>query len=70
MGDGRRSDGASDHTDHVGYCTEAPGDPLGTAAGLYGPVRTNRVSFAMEPQEVRWVFRVRGSQVDIVRGAG
>ncbi|NJQ07637.1 hypothetical protein [Streptomyces lonarensis] len=59
------ADGASAHTGPVSYCTDALADLLHAVAGLYGPLSTQRVSFDLEPQEVRWVFRVSGTQVDL-----
>lgn len=59
------ADGASAHTGPVSYCTDALADLLRAVAGLYGPMSTQRVSFDLEPQEVRWAFRVRGAQVEL-----
>ncbi|WP_351233243.1 hypothetical protein [Streptomyces sp. NPDC002133] len=61
----RIADGSSERKDFVSYCTDALADLLHGVAGLYGPTTVQRVSFDLEPAEVRWVLRGRGSDVDI-----
>ncbi|WP_326677890.1 hypothetical protein [Streptomyces sp. NBC_01237] len=59
------SDVSSKHKHFVSYCTDALADVVHGVAGLYGPTRTQRISFDLEPGEVRWVLRGHGSNVDI-----
>lgn len=58
-------DRSSERRDTVSYCTDALADLLHGVAGLYGPVPVQRFSFDLEPAEVRWVLRGRGSMVDV-----
>ncbi|MFI0813695.1 hypothetical protein [Streptomyces echinatus] len=58
-------DGSSERKDIVSYCTDALADLLHGVAGLYGSTPVQRFSFDLEPAEVRWVLRNRGSQVDL-----
>ncbi|GHA65945.1 hypothetical protein GCM10010372_77150 [Streptomyces tauricus] len=58
-------DGSSERKDIVSYCTDALADLLHGVAGLYGPIPVQRFSFDLEPAEVRWVLRGRGSDVDL-----
>ncbi|MFE6816120.1 hypothetical protein [Streptomyces sp. NPDC057677] len=60
----RIADGASEHRAHVGYCTDALADLLYAVTGLYGNSSGERVSFDLEPVEMRWQFRRQG--VDVV----
>ncbi|GAA2260078.1 hypothetical protein GCM10010415_22690 [Streptomyces atrovirens] len=61
----RVADGASEQVDVVSYCTDALRDLLKAVAGLYGAAASQRVSFDLEPAEVRWRLRRQGSEVDI-----
>ncbi|OKI32140.1 hypothetical protein A6A29_21575 [Streptomyces sp. TSRI0281] len=61
----RMTDGTSERTDLVSYCTDALADLLYSFAALYGPGTVHRFSFDLEPAEVRWVLRGEGSDVDI-----
>ncbi|MFF3453498.1 hypothetical protein ACFYXH_04035 [Streptomyces sp. NPDC002730] len=61
----RIADGTSERTDIVSYCTDALADLLHGVAGLYGTSTVQRVSFDLEPAEVRWRLRCRGTSVDI-----
>ncbi|MEU8795333.1 hypothetical protein [Streptomyces sp. NPDC048643] len=61
----RIKDGSSERKDIVSYCTDALADLLHGVAGLYGPTSVQRFSFDLEPAEVRWVLRGRGSDVDL-----
>ncbi|CAM5675061.1 hypothetical protein [Streptomyces aurantiogriseus] len=61
----RIADGSSEWKDSVSYCTDALADMLHGVAGLYGPHSVQRFSFDLEPAEVRWVLRGRGSDVDV-----
>ncbi|MEQ8145317.1 hypothetical protein [Streptomyces sp. OP7] len=58
-------DGFSERKDIVSYCTDALADLLHGLAGLYGLAPVQRFSFDLEPAEVRWVLRSRGSEVDL-----
>lgn len=58
-------DGSSERKDVVSYLTDALADLLHGVAGLYGPLPVQRFSFDLEPAEVRWVLRRRGSEVDV-----
>ncbi|MCT9091201.1 hypothetical protein N4G70_20385 [Streptomyces sp. ASQP_92] len=55
----------SEHEDTPSYCTHALADLLTGVAGLYGADAARRVSFDMEPPEVRWVLRAGGKTVGI-----
>ncbi|WP_129841107.1 hypothetical protein [Streptomyces sp. RFCAC02] len=55
----------SERKDIVSYCTDALADVLHGVAGLYGPVAVQRFSSDLEPAEVRWVLRRRGTKVDV-----
>ncbi len=61
----RIADSASKQKHFVSYCTDALADLLRRVAGLYGPTTVQRVSFDLEPAEVRWVLRGRGADVSI-----
>jgi hypothetical protein len=61
----RIADSSSEQKDFVSYCTDALADLLHGVAGLYGTSSVQRVSFDLEPAEVRWVLRSRGTNVDI-----
>ncbi|MER6343513.1 hypothetical protein ACWC10_02410 [Streptomyces sp. NPDC001595] len=61
----RIADGTSEREDVVSYCTDALLDVLSAFAGLYGEGGDQRVSFDLEPAEVRWRLRRRGSDVEI-----
>jgi hypothetical protein len=61
----RIADGASEHSAHVGYCTDALADLLYAVTGLYGGSSGERVSFDLEPVEMRWLLRREGSDVAI-----
>ncbi|MEV7275814.1 hypothetical protein [Streptomyces sp. NPDC093111] len=61
----RVADRDAERVDVVSYLTDALGDMLRGVAGLYGPAAVQRVSFELEPAEVRWVLRGRGSHVEI-----
>ncbi|MFJ3306795.1 hypothetical protein ACIPSA_27450 [Streptomyces sp. NPDC086549] len=61
----RISDDLAERKDFVSYCTDALADLLYGVAGLYGPMPLQRFSFDLEPAEVRWVLRGRGSDVDM-----
>ncbi|RLU81579.1 hypothetical protein CTZ27_32345 [Streptomyces griseocarneus] len=61
----RIADGLSEQVDVVSYCTDALADLLRGVKGLYGSDAVQRFSFDLEPAEVRWVLRSRGSHVDI-----
>ena len=58
-------DSSSERKDIVSYCTDALADLLYGVAGLYGPAPVQRFSFDLEPAEVRWVLRGRGSDVHL-----
>ncbi|MEU7293144.1 hypothetical protein AB0A76_08060 [Streptomyces exfoliatus] len=61
----RIADGVSEHRAHVGYCTDALADLLYAMTGLYGNSPGERVSFDLEPMEMRWRFRRQGADVVI-----
>jgi hypothetical protein len=61
----RIADSKSERKDAVSYCTDALADLLHGVVGLYGASAVQRVSFDLEPAEVRWVLRSRGLNVDI-----
>ncbi|WP_435970337.1 hypothetical protein [Streptomyces sp. Qhu_M48] len=61
----RIADGASEHQAHVGYCTDALADLLYAMTGLYGNSSGERVSFDLEPMEMRWLLRRQGANVAI-----
>ena len=58
-------DSSGERKDVVSYCTDALADLLYGVTGLYGPAHVQRFSFDLEPAEVRWVLRGRGSDVDV-----
>ncbi len=62
----RIADGASERRDIVSYLTDALGDLLHGVTGLYGPDPVHRLSFDLEPAEIRWVLRSLGSGVEIM----
>ncbi|WP_121828098.1 hypothetical protein [Streptomyces sp. S1] len=61
----RISDAAGEQKNFVSYCTNALADLLYGVAGLYGESSAQRVSFDLEPAEVRWRLRRQGADVDI-----
>ncbi|WP_326626142.1 MULTISPECIES: hypothetical protein [unclassified Streptomyces] len=61
----RIADSTAERTDVVSYCTDALADLLGGVAGLYGPSTDQQVSFDLEPAEVRWRLRCRGTNLVI-----
>jgi hypothetical protein len=61
----RIADSTSELKDIVSYCTDALSDVLRAVAGLYGAASVQRVSFDLEPAEVRWRLRRRGANVEI-----
>lgn len=61
----RIADSSSEWQSFASYCTDALADLLHGVAGLYGTFAAQRFSFDLEPAEVRWVLRSRGSDVDI-----
>lgn len=61
----RIADGTAERTDIVSYCTDALADLLYGVTGLYGPTPVQRVSFDLEPAEVRWVLRRKDTDVEI-----
>ncbi|WP_351236845.1 hypothetical protein [Streptomyces sp. NPDC002133] len=61
----RIADTAGEQKNFVSYCTDALADLLFRVAGLYGDSSVQRVSFDLEPAEVRWRLRRRGADVDI-----
>ncbi|WP_245238982.1 hypothetical protein [Streptomyces sp. MZ04] len=61
----RIADTAEEQKNFVSYCTDALADLLFRVAGLYGTSPVQRVSFDLEPAEVRWRLRRRGADVDI-----
>ncbi|MEU3421989.1 hypothetical protein [Streptomyces murinus] len=61
----RISDGTSESTDIVSYCTDALSDLLYAVAGLYEAADAQRVSFDLEPAETRWRLRRHGADVEI-----
>ncbi|MEV4943094.1 hypothetical protein [Streptomyces zaomyceticus] len=61
----RIADGASEHRAHVGHCTDALADLLYAVTGLYGNSSGERVSFDLEPREMRWLLRHQGADVAI-----
>ncbi|MFB7276294.1 hypothetical protein ACFCZV_04215 [Streptomyces hydrogenans] len=61
----RIADGAGEYRGHVGYGTDALADLLYAVTGLYGGASEQRVSFDLEPMELRWLFRRRESDVSI-----
>ncbi|MFE9973275.1 hypothetical protein ACFYRD_21600 [Streptomyces hirsutus] len=62
----RIADGGSERTDIVSYCTDALSDLLHAVAKLYGAADSQRVSFDLEPAEVRWRLRSQGTDVEII----
>ncbi|WP_435610451.1 hypothetical protein [Streptomyces sp. C10-9-1] len=61
----RIADSASEQRHFVSYCTDALADLIHRVAGLYGPTSVQRISFDLEPAEVRWVLRGQDSDVGI-----
>ncbi|MGW4379400.1 hypothetical protein [Kitasatospora sp. NPDC004531] len=61
----RISDGATEAKFAGSYCTDALADLLGGLAGRYRPEPVERISFDLEPAEIRWVLRGDGTDVDI-----
>ncbi|MGW5418952.1 hypothetical protein [Streptomyces sp. NPDC003943] len=61
----RIADTASEHQGFASYCTDALADLLHAVAGLYGDSPAQRVSFDLEPAELRWRLRRRGTDVAI-----
>lgn len=61
----RIADSVAEHKEDVSYCTDALADLLHAVAGLYGGSAMQRVSFDLEPAEVRWRLRRRGEGVDL-----
>ncbi|WP_329615159.1 hypothetical protein OG244_20345 [Streptomyces brevispora] len=59
------ADSSSEHKHFVSYCTDALADLLHGVAGLYRTTSTQRFSFDLEPDEVRWVLCGQGPNVDI-----
>jgi hypothetical protein len=49
----------------VSYCTDALADLLYGLGGMYRPEPVERVSFDLEPVEIRWVLRGVGAGVDV-----
>jgi hypothetical protein len=58
--------GTSEREDTVSYCTDALSDLLHAVAGLYGSADSGRVSFDLEPAEVRWRLRRQAANVEII----
>ncbi|WP_306326756.1 hypothetical protein [Streptomyces venezuelae] len=61
----RIADSSSEQKGIVGYCTDALADLLYAVTGLYGDSPAQRVSFDLEPAELRWRLRRRGTDVTI-----
>ncbi|MBT2440307.1 hypothetical protein J7E93_09330 [Streptomyces sp. ISL-36] len=61
----RIADGASEHKGVVSYCTDALADLLNAVTGIYGDSTDQRVSFDLEPAELRWRLRRREADVTI-----
>lgn len=61
----RIATGSSELSNVVSYCTDALADLLRGVAGLYGPDPVQRVSFDLEPAEMRWVLRGQGADVEV-----
>ncbi|RSS53236.1 hypothetical protein [Streptomyces sp. WAC01280] len=61
----RIADTAAEQKHIVSYCTDALADLLFGVTGLYGTSSVQRVSFDLEPAEVRWRLRRRGADVYI-----
>jgi hypothetical protein len=61
----RIADGESEQKCSPSYCTNALADLLRGVAGLYGTDAARRISFDLEPAEVRWVLSSRGTDVEI-----
>ncbi|MFD4907562.1 hypothetical protein [Kitasatospora purpeofusca] len=49
----------------VSYCTDALADLIYGLEGMYRPDPVERVSFDLEPVEIRWVLRGVGAGVDV-----
>ncbi|MEV7233137.1 hypothetical protein AB0N06_03835 [Streptomyces sp. NPDC051020] len=61
----RIADSTSERKHFVSYCADALSDLIHRVAGLCGPTSVQRVSFDLEPAEVRWVLRCQDSEVSI-----
>ncbi|MFE2334527.1 hypothetical protein [Streptomyces coelicoflavus] len=61
----RIADARSERPDIVSYCTDALSDLLRAVASLYGAADAPRVSFDLEPAEVRWRLQRQGANVEI-----
>ncbi len=62
----RIADSTSETKHVVSYCTDALADLIRRVASLYDPASSvQRVSFDLEPIEVRWVLRVQDADVTI-----
>ncbi|MFJ3694910.1 hypothetical protein ACIPW9_12445 [Streptomyces sp. NPDC090052] len=59
------ADSTSARKDTVSYCTNALSDLLYAVAGLYETDAAQRVSFDLEPVEVRWRLRRHEASVEI-----
>jgi hypothetical protein len=61
----RIADGFAERRYTVSYVTDAFSHVLRAVAGLYGPDPVIRLSFDLEPAEIRWVLRCTGPDVDM-----
>jgi hypothetical protein len=61
----RIADAAAEQKEFVSYCTDALADLLFGVVGLYGDSSVQGFSFDLEPAEMRWRLRQRGTDVDI-----
>jgi hypothetical protein len=61
----RIADTVGEQKNFVSYCTNALADMLCGVAGLYGDSSVQRISFDLEPAEMRWQLRRRGADVKI-----
>ncbi|MFD5499153.1 hypothetical protein ACFWJS_05445 [Streptomyces sp. NPDC127061] len=61
----RIADTAAEQKDFISYCTDALADLLFGVTGLYGTSTVQRVSFDLEPAELRWRLQRRGADVYI-----
>ncbi|TRV82147.1 hypothetical protein FKN01_01500 [Streptomyces sp. 130] len=61
----RIADSASEQKGIVSYCTDALADLLYAVTGLYGDSLTQRLSFDLEPAELRWRLRRQGADVAV-----
>ncbi|WP_405008527.1 hypothetical protein OHV13_34370 [Kitasatospora purpeofusca] len=59
------ADAVADAKYVVGYCTDALADLLCGPGGMYRPDPVERISFDLEPVEIRWVLRGTGAGVDV-----